>query len=92
MLICYRICTRRSFQKKDFLKLAVVAPKTKLSIFYNAPSQFAESTGRPAQQQLHFANQIWKHNTAEIMGHPDDSDVFDTLVAFAKSIGMVALH
>jgi hypothetical protein len=25
------------------------------------------------------------------MGHPTDADVFDTLVAFAKSIGMVAL-
>jgi len=57
------------------------------------PSQFAESTGRPKQfAALHFANEIWKHNTAEIMGHPDtDAEVFDTLVAFAKSIGMVAL-
>jgi hypothetical protein len=35
---------------------------------------------------------MWKHNTAEIMGHPGtDADVFDTIVAFAKSIGMVAL-
>jgi 3-hydroxybutyryl-CoA dehydrogenase len=34
------------------------------------PSQFAESTGRPAQFAATFANQIWKHNTAEIMGHP----------------------
>jgi 3-hydroxybutyryl-CoA dehydrogenase len=41
---------------------------------------------------LHFANEIWKHNTAEIMGHPGtDTEVFDTLVGFAKSIGMVAL-
>jgi hypothetical protein len=33
--------------------------------------------------QRHFANEIWKHNTAEIMGHPGtNADVFDTLVAF----------
>ncbi len=57
------------------------------------PSQFAEATGRPKQfLALHFANEIWKHNTAEIMGHPNtDKDVFNDVVAFAKSIGMLAL-
>lgn len=57
------------------------------------PSQFAEATGRPAKfLALHFANEIWKRNTAEVMGHPGtDSQVFNAVVAFAKSIGMVAL-
>ncbi|MNJ92083.1 putative 3-hydroxybutyryl-CoA dehydrogenase [compost metagenome] len=57
------------------------------------PSQFAPETGRPERfLALHFANEIWKHNTAEIMGHPGtDPAVFDQVVAFAKSIGMVAL-
>ncbi len=57
------------------------------------PSQFAAYTGRPAKfVALHFANDIWKHNTAEIMGHPGtDPKVFDNVVAFAKAIGMVAL-
>ncbi|MBC9929820.1 3-hydroxyacyl-CoA dehydrogenase [Chitinophaga qingshengii] len=57
------------------------------------PSQFAAATGRPDRfVALHFANEIWKHNTAEIMGHPGtDKATFDTVVAFAKSIGMVAL-
>ncbi|MEZ7500566.1 3-hydroxyacyl-CoA dehydrogenase [Flavobacterium sp. Arc3] len=83
--------------KKDFYKkLAAVAPEKTIFASNSStmlPSQFAESTGRPAQfAALHFANEIWKHNTAEIMGHPGtDADVFDTLVAFAKSIGMVAL-
>ncbi len=37
---------------------------------------------------LHFANQIWKNNTAEIMKHPEtDSEVID----FARAIGMVPL-
>lgn len=77
-------------------KLAAVAPQKTIFATNSStmlPSQFAESTGRPAQfAALHFANQIWKHNTAEIMGHPGtDAKVFDTLLAFAKSIGMVAL-
>jgi 3-hydroxybutyryl-CoA dehydrogenase len=83
--------------KIDFYKkLAVVAPQRTIFATNSStmlPSQFAESTGRPTQfAALHFANEIWKHNTAEIMGHPGtDRDVFNTLVAFAKSIGMVAL-
>lgn len=57
------------------------------------PSQFAEVTGRPAKfLALHFANTIWINNTAEIMGHAGTSpEVFDAVVDFAKSIGMVAL-
>lgn len=57
------------------------------------PSQFAEATGRPEKfLALHFANEIWKNNTAEIMRHPGtDQQVFDDVIAFAKAIGMVAL-
>ncbi len=34
------------------------------------PSTFAEYTGRPEKYLcLHFANSIWKNNTAEVMGH-----------------------
>lgn len=57
------------------------------------PSQFAEATQRPKQfVALHFANEIWTHNTAEIMGHAQtDPQVFDDIVAFAKAIGMITL-
>ncbi|MFV0221873.1 3-hydroxyacyl-CoA dehydrogenase [Empedobacter falsenii] len=57
------------------------------------PSQFAEYTGRPAQfVALHFANEIWKHNTGEVMKHPGTSDeTFNSVLEFAKQIGMVAL-
>lgn len=57
------------------------------------PSQFAEATGRPEKfLALHFANEIWKNNTAEIMKHPGtDMGVFQDVVEFAKAIGMVAL-
>ena len=57
------------------------------------PSMFAEATGRPEQYlALHFANQIWKNNTAEVMGHADTSqEAFDAVMEFAAAIGMVPL-
>ena len=83
--------------KIDFYhKLAKVAPEKTIFVTNSStllPSQFANETGRPAKfLALHFANEIWKHNTAEVMGHPaTDKQVFDTIVSFAKTIGMVAL-
>ncbi len=41
---------------------------------------------------LHFANSIWKNNTAEVMAHKDtDKKVFDKVMKFAEDIRMVAL-
>ena len=58
------------------------------------PSTFAQYTGRPEKYcALHFANMIWKNNTAEIMGHDGtDPAVFQTVVAFAQAIGMIPLE
>ena len=58
------------------------------------PSMFAEYTGRPEKYlSMHFANTIWKNNTAEIMGHPGTSqEYYDKVVKFAASIGMVPLQ
>ncbi|RKO70915.1 3-hydroxyacyl-CoA dehydrogenase [Sphingobacterium puteale] len=77
-------------------ELAKVAPEKTIFATNSStllPSQFAQDTGRPQKfLALHFANEIWKHNTAEIMGHPGtDPQVFGAVVEFAKSIGMVAL-
>ncbi len=57
------------------------------------PSTFAEHTGRPAKYMaLHFANEIWKHNTAECMGHAGtDPAVYDAVVRFAEEINMVPI-
>ncbi|MBD3920438.1 3-hydroxyacyl-CoA dehydrogenase [Paenibacillus sp. PR3] len=83
--------------KTDFYqKLGPLAPaKTVFATNSSTllPSQFAEATGRPSQfLALHFANEIWKNNTAEIMKHPGTDDkVFEDVIAFARAIGMVAL-
>lgn len=58
------------------------------------PSQFAEYTGRPAKYlALHFANEIWKNNTAEVMGHPGtDPAAYEQVAEFAGEIGMIPLR
>ena len=58
------------------------------------PSMFADHTGRPEKYcALHFANTIWKNNTAEVMGHPGtDKVVYDQVVEFAAQIGMIPLQ
>ncbi|SDS24323.1 3-hydroxybutyryl-CoA dehydrogenase [Polaribacter sp. KT25b] len=83
--------------KIDFYKkLAKVAPEKTVFVTNSStllPSHFAEATGRPSKfLALYFANSIWIHNTAEIMGHSTtDPKVFKDIVAFAKSINMLAL-
>lgn len=58
------------------------------------PSTFAEYTGRPEKYLcLHFANSIWKNNTAEVMGHAGtEQKYFDEVVKFAKDINMIPLE
>ena len=58
------------------------------------PSTFAEYTGRPDKYlALHFANEIWKNNTGEVMGHAGtDPEYYNTVVEFASAIGMVPLQ
>lgn len=57
------------------------------------PSTFAKYTGRPDKYlSLHFANTIWKCNTAEVMAQPlTAKENFDAVLDFANAIRMVAL-
>lgn len=85
-----------SIKTEFYTKLGKVAP-TKTLFATNSstllPSRFAEATGRPSKfLALHFANTIWKNNTAEVMKHEGtDEAVFNEIIDFAKAIGMVAL-
>ncbi len=58
------------------------------------PSAMAEFTGRPEKfLALHFANNIWKQNTAEVMGGPQTSPgAYQAVVEFARAIGMIPLE
>lgn len=83
--------------KLDFYqKLSKVAPEKTIFATNSSsllPSKLAKKTGRPEKFiALHFANEIWKHNTGEVMKHPETlPQVFDDVMDFAKAIGMVAL-
>lgn len=57
------------------------------------PSQIVSFTDRPGKYlHLHFANEIWKLNIAEIMKHEGTSpEVFEEVIEFAKAIGMVPI-
>lgn len=53
-----------------------------------------EDTGRPSQfLNMHFANQVWLNNTAEIMGSPKtDPAIYKEIVQFARDIGMIPIQ
>lgn len=57
------------------------------------PSELVDFTDRPDKfAHMHFANHIWKHNVAEIVGNPQTSPaVIDDLVDFARSIKMMPI-
>lgn len=58
------------------------------------PSAMAGFTGRPDKfLALHFANNIWKNNTAEVMGTAQTSpESYQAVVEFSKAIGMIPLE
>lgn len=83
--------------KKDlYLKMSYLLPKKTIVVTNSStmlPSKLAEYTGRPEMfLALHFANSIWKNNTAEVMKHNETNDKsFNEVIKFAKEINMVAL-
>lgn len=85
-----------SLKQETYEKLGGVAPEKTIFATNSStllPSDLKEFTGRAAKfLALHFANQVWKFNTAEVMGTVDtDPAVFDEVVAFAGEIGMVPI-
>lgn len=57
------------------------------------PSDFMEATGRTDRfMALHFQNEIWKHNVAEVMATPETSEeTVKAVEQFAKDIEMDAV-
>lgn len=81
-------------KRSTYSELGRVAPERTIFATNSStllPSDMKDATGRPARfLAIHFANQIWKFNTAEVMGTLDtDPAVFDEVVRFATAIGMV---
>src|SRR5262245_50278455 len=92
-LVIEAVPERPDIKKELYAKLGPVAPEKTIFATNSStllPSALADATGRPDRfLALHFANEIWLRNVAEIMGHPRTSPaVYDATVEFARRIGM----
>ncbi len=79
-----------------YQKLAPLMPEKTVLVTNSStllPSKFAKYTGRADKYlSLHFANSIWKNNTAEIMAQAKtDPKYFDVVMKFAEDIRMIPL-
>jgi len=83
--------------KIEFYKMLAPLMDEKTVLVTNSstllPSQFASYTGKENKyMSLHFANHIWKNNTAEVMAQEKtEKKYFDEVVKFANDIRMIAL-
>ena len=83
-------------KKELFIKLSSFLPSKTIVVTNSStmlPSKLAKYTGRPEKfLSLHFANSIWKNNTAEVMKQSKTSDEsFKEVIEFAKNIRMIVL-
>lgn len=80
-------------KREVYRKLADLAPAKTIFATNSStllPSDLKESTGRADRfLALHYANNIWAQNIAEVMGTADtDPAVFDAVVEFARNSGL----
>lgn len=95
-LVIEAIPEKLTIKQNFYQQLAQVAPSQTIFASNSStllPSQLSGLTNRPDRYlHLHFANQIWQRNTAEIMGSPMTSPATITAVTnFAKGIKMVPI-
>lgn len=58
------------------------------------PSDIVSAVDRPSKfLALHFANEIWRNNTGEVMAQEQtDPEIFEQVAVFAEEIGMIAIR
>jgi 3-hydroxybutyryl-CoA dehydrogenase len=96
-LVIEAVPERVELKREVWARVGAAAPESTVFATNSSsllPSAIADATGRPDRfLALHFANGIWRYNTAEIMGTPaTDSEVADRVEAFAVAIGMVPIR
>lgn len=84
-------------KKKVWAQIGQAAPEKTILCTNSStllPSDIAESTGHPERfLALHFANEVWRNNTGEVMGHAGtDPAAAEAVLEFAGQIGMVPIH
>lgn len=96
-LVIEAIPERPDIKRNFYKQIANFAPKEAIFTSNSStlvPSMFMDDTGRPKQfLNMHFANQVWLNNTAEIMASPKtDPAIYREIVEFARSIGMIPIE
>ncbi|KAM9862314.1 3-hydroxyacyl-CoA dehydrogenase [Leucobacter sp. BZR 635] len=96
-LIIEAVPERLDIKQQTWEAVAAVAPEKTIFATNSStllPSDIAPFTGRPEKfLALHFANEVWKFNVGEVMGHAGtDADVFEQVATFAEEIGMVPVR
>lgn len=96
-LVIEAMAENKDAKTEMFRKVAPVLPEKTIIVTNSSsllPSKFTKCTGRPDRYlALHFANEIWKNNTAEVMAVEGTSDAsFQSVVQFAEDINMVPLQ
>jgi len=88
-----------TIKEQTYRQLGKLAPEKTIFATNSStllPSDMKDFTGRPDRfLALHFANQVWKYNTGEVMGTSEtDPKVYRAVVDFAAAIGMepIELH
>ncbi|WP_433194682.1 3-hydroxyacyl-CoA dehydrogenase [Nocardia sp. CA-107356] len=86
-----------TIKEQTYRQLGKLAPEKTIFATNSStllPSDMKDFTGRPDRfLALHFANQVWKYNTGEVMGTPEtDPQVYRAVVDFAAAIGMVPIE
>ncbi|KZL41399.1 3-hydroxyacyl-CoA dehydrogenase [Secundilactobacillus collinoides] len=96
-LVIEAIPEKPEIKHSFYQQLAKVAPAKTIFASNSStliPSMFMDDTGRPEKfLNLHFANQVWLNNTAEVMGSPKtDPEIYKEIVEYAREIGMVPIQ
>lgn len=95
-LLIEAIPEKVELKREFFEKVSELAPEKTIFASNSSsllPSQIVGAVDRPEKYlHIHFANEIWKRNIAEIMKHEGTSnEVFETAIEFAKEIDMVPI-
>lgn len=96
-LIIEAVPEKPEIKQDTYQKLAKLAPAKTIFCTNSStllPSSLMDFTGRPEKfMALHYANHVWRMNTAECMPTPKtDPQVFQTVVKFAEETGMVPIQ
>ncbi|PKQ14563.1 MAG: 3-hydroxybutyryl-CoA dehydrogenase, partial [Actinobacteria bacterium HGW-Actinobacteria-8] len=96
-LVIESVPEKLDIKREVYTALAKLAPPRTIFATNSStllPSEMKDFTGRPERFiALHYANRVWSHNTAEIMGTTATAPaVFQAIVDFAKATGMIPIE